>query len=321
MGIKALKDCPSCEAGIAEDAILCPLCAADLGRCSNCRAWLVAGTECGKCGKGTAFRPRPAAEAGAAVGPEPPKIHFEADPLPLLPLLLLRLVLVAALLGSIALAIAASELGPVTEFVRRYGSKPRIPWWALWSAAAGFLILIGIAGSLIRRFRMKHTALYGQFITMQLGFGAMLANILMTTFFVPLTAGVGWPWFHARFRQSFYHNCLLPARGGRHMGFGGTGGEALSRLAMSILLLPLGLATGGLLFGVIAWIWVKWEQSSLLVPDRSGRYSQVDFYGSFWGYLFRWMWGWLLSVLTLGIYRPWAKSAEWRWIAAHTQMP
>ncbi|RPH47300.1 MAG: hypothetical protein EHM91_06090, partial [Planctomycetota bacterium] len=138
MGIKALKSCPSCEAKIAEAAVLCPLCASELGHCSNCRAWLVAGTECSKCGKGTAFRPRPAAEAAAeAAGPEPPKIHFEADPLPLLPLLLLRLVLVAALLGSVALAIAASELGPVTEFVRRYIPKSRIPWWALWSAAPG----------------------------------------------------------------------------------------------------------------------------------------------------------------------------------------
>jgi uncharacterized membrane protein YjgN (DUF898 family) len=66
---------------------------------------------------------------------------------------------------------------------------------------------------------------------------------------------------------------------------------------------------------------VKWEQSGLMMPDRTGRYSPVDFYGSFWGYLFRWMWGWLLSLLTLGLYRPWAKAAEWRWIAAHTQMP
>ncbi len=321
MGIAALKDCPSCGGNIAETASLCPLCASELGRCSNCRTWLVAGTECGKCGRGTAFRPRPAAEASAAAGPEPPRIHFEADPLPLLPLLLLRLVLVAAFLGSIVLAISASELGPVTEFVRRYVPKSRIPWWALWSAAPVFLILTGIAGSLIRRFRWKHTALYGQFVTMQLGFGAMLANILMTSFFVPLTAGVGWPWFHARFRQSFYRNCLIPGRGGKHIGFGGTGGEVFSRMALSLLLLPLGLASGGLLFGLISWIWVKWEQSGLMMPDRTGRYSPVDFYGSFWGYLFRWMWGWLLSLLTLGLYRPWAKAAEWRWIAAHTQMP
>jgi uncharacterized membrane protein YjgN (DUF898 family) len=132
---------------------------------------------------------------------------------------------------------------------------------------------------------------------------------------------VGWPWFHARFRQSFYRNCLIPGRGGKHIGFVGTGGEVLARLALSLLLLPLGLASGGLLFGLISWIWVKWEQSALMMPDRTGRYSQVEFYGSFWGYLFRWMWGWLLSLLTLGLYRPWAKAAEWRWIAAHTQMP
>jgi hypothetical protein len=325
MGIpgKAQKSCPSCSSKIAEDAVLCPICASDLGRCSNCRAWLVAGTECAKCGQGTAVRPRPA-EAGApaaGAGPEPPKIHFEADPLPLLPLLLLRLVLVAACLGAVVLAVAASELGPVTPFVRKYVAKPRIPWWALWSAVPVFLVLIGMAGSMIRRFRWKHTALYGQFVTMQLGFGALISNVLMTSFFVPLTAGVGWPWFHARFRQSFYRNCLMPGRGGKHIGFAGAGGEVLARLALSALLFPLGVASGGLLFGPIAWIWVKWEQSSLMFPDRTGRYSQVDFFGSFWAYLFRWMWGWLLSLLTLGIYRPWAKAAEWRWIAAHTQMP
>ena len=46
----------------------------------------------------------------------------------------------------------------------------------------------------------------------------------------------------------------------------------------------------------------------------------MEFFGSAWGYLWRWMLSWILSLLTLGLYRPWAKIAEWRWIGAHTHL-
>jgi len=266
---------------------------------------------------------RQAAEAGGAVEPakEPPKILFEAEPFPLLPLLLLRLLLFAACCGAILQAVAASSFGPATRFVVQHGVRARFGWAALWGAVAVFLLLIGVTGHFIRRFRLKHTAMYGAFVEVKWGIGALLINLLLSAVILPLTAGLGLPWIYARYRQSFYHTCTMPGRGGKAFTFEGTGQGVLGRCGLSLLLLPLAIASGGFLLGLITWIWVKWEQSNLSLPDRRGQYRPVEFFGSFWGYLGRWMLGWFLTLITAGIYRPWAKVAEWRWIAKYTQVP
>ena len=290
-----LKECPSCKSRIELAAVLCPLC----------------GTECGR---STGVRTRPD-------GPEPPRLVVEADPLSLLPLLLFRLILFAGFLGAVALAIAASPLGAVSRFVQERGVGPRTGTPVLWGAAVGFLALILIAGSLLRRLRLRRTVMFGEPVQVRWGLGALLLNLLTALFLGPLTAGIAIPWLHARFRQSFYRACVVPGRGGRPLGFQGRGEEVLARFALSLLLLPLGIASGGLLLGLSIWPWVKWEQSNLMVPDRNGHTRTVDFFGSFWAYQARWIGQWLLTLLTAGLYRPWAKVSEWKWIAAHTQVP
>jgi hypothetical protein len=295
MGLKA---CSSCESRIEETAVLCPLCGAD-------------------CGRKTGIRTRPPGEAG----PEAPRLAVVADPLTLLPLLLFRVLLAAGGLASIILAIAASPLGVVTKFVREHGVGPRTGAPILWGAAAGFLLLLLVAGSMLRRLRMRRTLMYGEPVKVQWGLGSLILNLLIALFVGPLTAGVALPWLHVRFRQSFYRACVVPIGGGLHLGFQGRGEEVLARFALSLLLLPLGIASGGLLLGLVTWPWVKWEQSNIVVPDRNGKYRTVDFFGSFWSYQARWIGGWLLTLLTAGLYRPWAKVSEWKWIAAHTQMP
>jgi len=295
-----LKSCPSCECQIEQAAVLCPLCGAEFG------------------GRSTGVRARP---APAETGPEPPKIAVEADPVSLIPLLLFRLLLAAACGATILLAIAASPFGRVTQFVRDHGVGARTGAPILWGAAAGFLVLILVAGAMLRRLRLRRTFLYGGPVKVQLGLGPLLLNLLIALFIGPLTLGIALPWLLARFRQSFYKACVLPARGDRHLGFQGKGEQALARMVLSLLLLPLGIASGGLLLGLAAWPWVTWEQSNLLVPDAKGNYRTVEFFGSFWGYQFRWMGNWLLTLLTAGLYRPWAKVREWKWIAAHTMVP
>lgn len=311
----ALKDCPSCRGRIDETAAKCPLCRSVLDLCPKCEQWILAGRRCPTC--------KPPSSAGTvspAESPDVPKILLQADPLPLLPFLAIRLFFVLAFLAVVGIAIAASELGPATRFVRTYIPKPRLPWPVHCGAAAACLVLVGFMGSIIRRFRMRHTALYGDFLDVRVGVGSFLINLLTTLFFAPLTAGIALPWLYARYRQSFYHNCRIPARGGKPLDFQGRGEGVLGRFALSLLLLPLGLASGGLLFGLIAWIWVKWEQSNICIPDRTGQYRPAEFFGSFWGYLGRWMGWWLLTLLTLGICRPWVKVAEWKWITAHTHV-
>src|SRR5262245_53867821 len=131
-----LKDCPSCGTQIEATVVLCPLCGFQ-----------------SQPSTGAATRTRPPGEAG----PEPPKIAVEADPLSLLPLLLLRTLLAAAGAGAVVLAIAASPFGPVTKFVREHGVGARTGALVLWGAAAGSILLIFAVGSLIRRLRLRRT--------------------------------------------------------------------------------------------------------------------------------------------------------------------
>jgi predicted RNA-binding Zn-ribbon protein involved in translation (DUF1610 family) len=316
-----LKKCPSCGSGIDGAATMCPLCGTAIVRCAGCGGWSIAGATCPKCGKGTAIRARQAAaEAAPAAAADAPKIEIDAEPLYLLPILLVRLLLLAASGGAIVLAIAASPFGRVTTFVRDHGVGVRTGAPMLWGAAAGFLLLVVVAGSVLRRFRLRHTEMFGAPVKVRWGLGALTANLLIALFLGPLTAGVAVPWLVARFRQAFYRTCVLPSRGDRTLDFEGRGEQVLGRIGLSLLLLPLAVASGGLLLGLISWIWVKWEQSNLVVPDRNGRPRGADFFGSFWGYQARWIWGWLLTLLTAGIYRSWAKVAEWKWIARHTQV-
>jgi hypothetical protein len=292
-----LKDCPSCKSRIEIAAVLCPLCGAEVGR-------------------GTSIRSRP-----ADAGPEPPRLVVAADPLSLLPLLLFRLLLAAGFAFAVVLAVAATPLGRVSQFVQEHGVGRRTGAPVLWGAAVGFLGLILMAGSMLRRLRLRRTLMFGEPVDVRLGLGPLLLNLLTSLFVGPLTLGIAIPWLHARFRQSFYRACIVPARGGKSLGFQGRGEEVLARFGLTLLLLPIGLASGGLLMGLVTWPWVKWEQSNLMVPDRNGNPRVVDFFGSFWAYQFRWMGNWLLTLLTAGIYRPWAKVSEWKWIAAHTQVP
>jgi len=316
MGIRknALKGCPACGTRIIEAAVQCPQCRSRLDHCHECNAWIATGGECPACEKSSTVR----AGSSGQGAPEPPVIHFEADGFSLLPLLLMRLVFATACGVALVGAISVSDLGSLTRFIRQHGIRPRAGGPALWGSAAALLVLTGVVGSFIRRFRMRHTAMFGEYVTTRWGIGELLLNALITAFIFPLTAGLAWPWLYVRYRQSFYRTCRMPGRGGKHFGFQGTGEGVLGRFCLALLLLPLGIATGGFLLGLISWMWVKWEQSNLFVPDRKGEYRSVEFYGGAWGYMGQWMVGWLLTLLTAGIYRPWAKVSEWRWIVAHT---
>lgn len=317
MGIEAqLKDCPSCGSAIAESAIKCTVCKSGLGTCTGCNAWLVIGTECFDCGKSTAVRARKAVVAEK----EPEPIQFDASPLPLLPLLFIRFVLAASCGAAIVLAIAASPFGAVTKYLADHGVPAAGGWPVLWGAAAVLHIAAGFSGTLLRRFRLSHTRIHGQPVEVTLNLGRGILDLVITVLVMGLTAGLGFPWLYARYRRSFYRGCRLPARGGMNLGFRGSGEEVLGRFFLTLLLLPFTLLTGGLLFGVISWMWLKWDHANMTVPDKHGQLRPVVFHGTLGAYLGRWMLGWLLTLVTGGIYRPWAKVAEWRWVAQQTDL-
>lgn len=313
-----LKDCPSCGSAIAESAVKCSVCKSGLGNCVGCNAWIVVGTECFDCGKSTSVRARQA----VAAAKEPPRYLFEGSALGLMPLLFLKFVLTAACGAAIVLAVAASPFGVVARVLAEHGVPVGAAGWpVLWGAAAVLHVVSGFAGTLVRRYRMSHTILYGRPVEVTLSLGLVVLDLIITVLVMGLTAGLGLPWLVARYRRSFYRSCVLPCRGGAALGFRGTGEEVLGKFFLTLLLLPFTIVTGGLLFGVIAWMWLQWDHGRMLVPDKHGQLRPVRFHGTFGGFFGRWALGWLLTVATGGLYRPWAKIAEWRWIAEHTDAP
>jgi len=94
----------------------------------------------------------------------------------------------------------------------------------------------------------------------------------------------------------------------------------LGRFFLTLLLIPFAVASGGLMLGVISWMWMKWEHERIRVPDKNGQMRGLRLNTEFTPYFGRWLLGWLVSVATAGVYRPWAKVAEWRWIADNTEI-
>jgi LPXTG-motif cell wall-anchored protein len=327
----ALKECPSCGTRIPEAALRCTSCRSQLGPCTGCRAWLVVGTQCWDCGGGTASSPptrgttrtRKATSVASAAEEAPAaSVQFDGSPFPLIPLLALRLALFAGFLGALVLALAATPLGPVNRLIEEHVALPktgatRIP---LWAATAGLLIASGFAGSFLRRYRLSRTRLLGKPLASQLTPGGVVLDLLITVAVLGLTAGLGLPWIYARYRRSLYRSFRITARGTAVLDFQGTGEEVLVRFFLTLLLLPLAVATGGLLLGVISWMWLKWDDGNMLVPDRYGQKRSSHFTGTFGAYYGRWLLGWFLTLLSGGLYRPWAKVSEWRWIAQRTEV-
>ncbi len=321
MGIEALKDCPSCGSRIAESALKCNSCNCRLGHCVGCDAWMIEGTECMDCGKSTAVRVRKATLA--APEKEPPKIRLVAvSAAALLPLLALRLALAAACVAAIVAAVAGSPFGKVSAFVVEQGVKPvDVKWPYLWGAAGGLLILVFLAGSFLRRTRWRHMMLFEKPVDVGLGVGGIVLNLLLSVVVLGLTAGLGLPWLYSRYRRSFYRNCTVKGLSEGRCDFRGSGEQVLGRFCLTLLLIPFVIASGGLMWGGIAWMWMKWDHENVRVPDPSGRMRGLRLKsGSFTPYFGRWLLGWILTLATAGIYRPWAKVAEWRWIADNTEI-
>jgi uncharacterized membrane protein YjgN (DUF898 family) len=319
MGTELLKDCPSCGIRIAESAIKCTSCNSSLGQCVGCRAWIVTGTECMDCGKSTAVRVRKATLAS-----EPPAAKVRLDVPPafgLLPILGLRTALVAAFLMATVFAVAGSPLGKVSDWVCAQGVKPlAVKWPYLWGAAGACLVLAFVTGTFLRRVRWNHMCFYDKRVEVGLSMGGIILNLFITLVVLGLTAGLGLPWLYARYRRSFFRDCNLAGRSDARLDFRGSGEEVLGRFLATVLLIPFALASGGLIFGMISWMWIKWEHENIRVPDKNGQMRGLRLTTSFTPYYGRWLLGWLLSLATAGLYRPWAKVAEWRWMADHSDI-
>jgi hypothetical protein len=298
------------------EAVKCSFCKCSLGQCTSCRAWIVEGTRCVVCGRGTSVRATARAKAPKAPEPEDePGFRFRASPFSLLAPLLARFLLVAAFLASTALALAAAGVRPVGRFLEAYVTLPKSDWKTLAGAAGLFLFLGGVAAHFVRRARWHGTWMNGGPIEVRFRPGAFVGDLVVSVLALAFTAGLGLPWVYARYRRSFFRSCFPRSAGGKAFDWDGSGEAVLGRFLLTLLLLPLVVGSAGLLTPLVSWTWVRWELRHLKVPDRNGIHHRARLTASFGAYFGRWVAGWLLSLVTLGVWRPWAKAAEWTWIA------
>jgi hypothetical protein len=89
---------------------------------------------------------------------------------------------------------------------------------------------------------------------------------------------------------------------------------------LSFLALPLAVVTLGLAWLPIRFLWLRWEQSNLGIPTAEGPPLTTTFTASLTDYVGKAFRRWLLTLLTLGLYRPWGWVASWRWTLAHTRV-
>ena len=66
-------------------------------------------------------------------------------------------------------------------------------------------------------------------------------------------------------------------------------------------------------------MWLSWEQRHLKMPDRNGILQRVRFTGTPGRFFLRAIFGWLLTLVTAGLYWPWAKVGDWEWVASHSE--
>lgn len=317
-------ECPSCGMGIPATAEKCGSCKAALGKCPGCRSWLVLDTECPDCEKiAVAVSPKVSTAVRKKAGPAPPESSiayaYEGSAFGLLPLLGIRLVLSAVAVVALLLALVRSGVGflaPVTEVLN--AGSTGLP--VLWGGFAVFSLGIGIVSTFVRRHRIRHTLIYGAPADYRPTAFRLAGNVVLNILFLALTAGLALPFLYARNRRSFYRNCVVPGHANRALDFESSSDEILGYSVLSLLLLPLVVASGGLLRPLLAWTWVKWEQNHLVIPGKFGQMQRLRLAGSFAGYFGTALLGSLLTLITAGLYRPWALTSEWRWIARNTEV-
>ncbi len=302
----------------------CGACKAILGKCPGCGTWLVLDTECPDCEKiAVAVRPKVATAVRRKAAPASPESSvpyaYEGSAVGLLPLLGARLILTVGAVAALLLALVRSGVGfltPVTAVV----NPGSIGLPVLWVGFTAFSLGIGIVSTFVRRYRIRHTLIYGAPADYRPTAFRLAGNVILNVLFLALTAGLALPFLYARNRRSFYRNCVVPGHASRALDFESSSDEILGYSMLSLLLLPLAIATGGLLRPLLAWTWVKWEQNRLSIPGKFGQMQRLRFAGSFAGYFGTALLGSLLTLLTAGLYRPWALTSEWRWIARNTEV-
>jgi hypothetical protein len=293
----------------------CPLCRCDVAQCQGCKAWVVAGTECVDCGKVTKTR-----RQFTKVPRETATYGFAGSGAAVAPPYYLRLLFLVGGLYFAAHAVAGLGAGGVKDALQ--GLPGAGMKWPAAAGAAGALLFLAAAMQLwMAKVRLGRTAIDGARLESHAGALGWAGNAVMAVLTLALTAGLGLPWVYGRFLRAVHRRCVVPTRGRFTLDFSGTGDEVLWRFGVTLLMAPLVIGTGGLLGLLVSWLWLSWEHGNLVVPDRNGTGRRPKFEAGFGGFFARAFVGSLLTLATGGLYGPWAKAAQWRWLASRVSAP
>jgi hypothetical protein len=185
--------------------------------------------------------------------------------------------------------------------------------------AASVLAFLMLSRS-IRLFRIRRRRVFGAPLNYWGGCVMPLVHAFLWWLLLAITAGLAFPWVVAMKHRDHYKSCYVVGRSGQSLDFAGTGIQVLVNMILSFLLALLIVPTLGFAAVGIHWVWLRWEQENLLVPDAEGRLHRVVFRGGFWDHALHGLLQGILIVLTLGLYYPWAACATWRWLDEQTEV-
>lgn len=302
------KPCPACGERIRPEAIRCKHCREDLARCPRCGRWTAKRFGCADCGR------------RAVLAHE-----FNGSGRELLGLMILRTAvrIVFAVFLYLSLLRGLPDLMvPKIYRILRDVLPPQVltlrtEWLGL--TAAGAFVLNMMLTAALRTYRIRRTAVFGAALAYRPGCLASIFHPLANAVLLAVTVGLAAPWVVARNKRFFYRSCVVTGRPGQHLEFRGTGWQVLGLLLLTVVCLPFAVCTLGLGGLWLRYLWLAWEHNHIILPDVSGTPLACRFTGTFGEFFGHALANWLLTLITLGLYRPWGLCAQWRWEAEHTR--
>ena len=250
---------------------------------------------------------------------------FQGKALKVLPLHLVRLAVLGALCLTLPFGLGQAAVLEVRAFFAPLGLA------ALWQGveeainvlpliSTGFvglllLVLWGKVKGWMLRYRISNTFLFGEPLEHRSSCNPLPSWIAFLA--LVFTLGLAAPWIFAWQKRGYYGACQS-----KHgpLVFNGSGLGIAWYGLLSFLSLPFVILTLGLAWIPIRFMWVRWEQSNLRVPDEKGELRPTRFTGTLLGYVRGAFVRWVLTIVTLGLHRPWGMVATWRWTAEHTEI-
>jgi uncharacterized membrane protein YjgN (DUF898 family) len=134
--------------------------------------------------------------------------------------------------------------------------------------------------------------------------GALFVQFLVGIILTVITLGIYAPWFAIKLTKFVYDNTTLSgsAKGGMRLEFRGTGGQLFVTYLVGILLTIITLGIYG------PWFWaklIKFFSDNSVARAGDGTEYKLQFNGTGGQLFVTCLVGYLLTIITLGIYGPW----------------